>query len=112
MNLRHLEILRAVVEGGTATAAAQRVRLTQSAVSRSIAALEQEIGFRLFDRIKQRLVLTKEGGAFFQETERLLSGLDELQNVAGEIRDRTFARLRLVAMPAIAHGLLPVALAR
>src|SRR5262249_12863352 len=42
----------------------------------------------------------------------LLSGLDELQNVAGEIRDKTFARLRLVAMPAIAHGLLPGALAR
>jgi DNA-binding transcriptional LysR family regulator len=112
MNLRHLEVLRAVVETGTATAAAQRVLLTQSAVSRSIAVLEQEIGFRLFDRVKQRLVLTEEGTAFFGETERLLSGLDELQNIATEIREKRFARLRIVAMPAIAHGLLPEALAR
>jgi DNA-binding transcriptional LysR family regulator len=112
MNLRHLQVLRAIVEGGTATAAAQRVLLTQSAVSRSIATLELEVGFRLFDRIKQRLVLTEEGAAFVQEAERLLSGLDELHNVAREIREKRFARLRLVAMPAIAHGLLPEALAR
>jgi DNA-binding transcriptional LysR family regulator len=112
MNLRHLQVLRAIVEAGTATAAAQRVLLTQSAVSRSIAALELEVGFRLFDRIKQRLVLTEEGATFVQEAERLLSGLDELRSVAREIREKRFARLRLVAMPAIAHGLLPEALAR
>jgi DNA-binding transcriptional LysR family regulator len=112
MNLRHLEVLRAVVETGTATGAAQRVRLTQSAVSRAISVLEQEIGFRLFDRVRQRLILSEEGMAFFHETERLLSGLDELQGVAREIREKRFARMRIIAMPAMAYGLLPDALAR
>jgi DNA-binding transcriptional LysR family regulator len=112
MNLRHLEVLKAVVETGTATGAAQRVLLTQSAVSRAISGLEQEIGFRLFDRVKKRLILSAEGLAFFQETERLLSGLDELQSAAREIREKRFARTRIIAMPAIAYGLLPDALAR
>jgi len=112
MNLRHLDVLRAVVQSGTATGAANRVYLTQSAVSRAIAGLEQQLGFRIFDRIKQRLVLTEQGTAFFQEAERLLSGLDELQNVAREIREKRIARLRIVAMPALAYGVLPGALAR
>src|SRR5262249_18468446 len=112
MNLRHLDVLRAVVQSGTATGAANRVYLTQSAVSRAISGLEPELGFRIFDRIKQRLVLTEQGMAFFQEAERLLSGLDELQNVARDIRENRIARLRIVAMPALAHGVLPDALAR
>jgi DNA-binding transcriptional LysR family regulator len=112
INLRHLDVLRAVVQTGTATGAAHRVYLTQSAVSRAIAGLEHQLGFRIFDRIKQRLVLTEQGTAFFQEAERLLSGLDELHNVARDIREKRIARLRIVAMPALAHGVLPIALAR
>ncbi|HEY1342619.1 MAG TPA: LysR substrate-binding domain-containing protein [Bryobacteraceae bacterium] len=112
MNLRQLEVLRALVESGTTTGAAQRVRLTQSAVSRSLAGLEAELGFRIFDRVKHRLVLSEEGTAFFQEAERLLSGLDELQNFAREIREERWARLRIVAMPTVAYGLLPEALTR
>src|SRR5262249_28048746 len=68
--------------------------------------------FRIFERIKQRLILTEEGTAFFQEAERLLSGLDELQNVARDIREKRIARLRIIAMPALAHGVLPIVLAR
>src|SRR5262249_32311223 len=112
MNLRHLDVLRAVVQSGTATGAANRVYLTQSAVSRAISGLEQQLGFRIFDRIKQRLVLTEQGAGLFQEAESLVGGLDELHNIARDISGNRGARLRSVAMPALAHGVLPAALAR
>ena len=55
--------------------------------------------------------MSAEGMAFFRETERLLANADELHDAARDIRDGRLSRLRIVAMPAMAHGLLPEALA-
>jgi DNA-binding transcriptional LysR family regulator len=111
MDIKELRAFRSVVEAGTVTRAAVRLRLTQPAVSRILSALEAELGFKLFDRSKNRLLLTPEGTAFFRETERLLATAEELQDAARDIRDGRLSRLRIVAMPALAHGLLPEALA-
>lgn len=111
MDLKELHAFRAVVEAGTVTRAATRLRLTQPAVSRILAGLEAELRFKLFERSKQRLILSPEGAAFFRETERLLANAEELQDAARNIRDGRLSRIRIVAMPALAHGLLPEALA-
>ena len=111
MNLRHLSAFRAVMMCGTVTEAASRLLLTQSAVSRLLSALENEIGFKLFTRYGGRLVPTPEGHAFFTETERILVGIDEIAAIAGDIRAHRSARLRLAVIPLLAHGLLPKAIA-
>jgi len=96
---------------GSVTEAAERLRLTQSAVSRHLSTLEGEIGFDLFARHGGRLVPTPEGHAFFEQAERVLIGVDEIASIARDIRTYRSARLRLAAIPLLAHGLLPRALA-
>lgn len=109
MRLRHLQALRAVMETGSATEAAERLHRTQPQVSRLIAALEEELGFKLFLRDRRRFTRTREGQLFYEQTKRILSGLDDVNRIADEIRSNRHARLRLIAQPYLAQALLPAA---
>ncbi|WP_445394963.1 LysR family transcriptional regulator [Streptomyces sp. LE64] len=64
LEIRHLRCFLAVAEEGSFTRAAIRLRLTQPAVSRTLAALEGALGVRLVDRSTHHLALTPEGHAF------------------------------------------------
>ncbi|MEV5607961.1 LysR family transcriptional regulator [Streptomyces sp. NPDC052225] len=64
LELRHLRCFLAVADEGNVTRAAARLRLTQPAVSRTLAALEDTLGVRLVDRSTHHLELTPEGHAF------------------------------------------------
>ena len=61
MNFRHLRAFAAIVDAGGFARAAERVHLSQPALSRQIHALEDELGVPLFDRIGRRVQLTSEG---------------------------------------------------
>ena len=61
---------------GSATRASQALGLTQSAVSRSLATLEDRLGVRLFHRMRQRLTLSDAGRALLPDAERILTDLD------------------------------------
>lgn len=71
-----LQAFCASARTGSATRAASELNLTQSAVSRALGTLEDRLGVRLFDRIKQRLVLSEAGHAFRREAERILADLN------------------------------------
>ena len=71
-----LEAFCACARVGTTTGAARELGLTQSAVSRSIAALEDRLGVALFTRARQRLALSDAGRSFRGEAEALLARLD------------------------------------
>jgi len=107
MKLRQLEALRAVVASGTTTQAAELLGLTQSAVSRLITQLETELGLNIFDRIHGRLQITPEGRHFYDVVKKLLSGIDQITATARDIRTLKSGALRIIAMPALAYGLLP-----
>ncbi|MEV1020381.1 LysR family transcriptional regulator [Streptomyces sp. NPDC050264] len=64
IELRHLRCFLAIAEEGNVTRAAARLRLTQPAVSRTLAALETALGVRLVDRSTHHVALTPEGHAF------------------------------------------------
>jgi DNA-binding transcriptional LysR family regulator len=112
MKIRRLEALRAVIELGSITEAAHNMNLTQPGVSRLIASLEAEIGFRLFNRTRGRLQITEQGETFFQEVEPLLMGIDQIPSIASEIRQHRHSRLHLVTLNSQAHSLVPLALKR
>ncbi len=94
MNLRQLEHLIALAELGSFTRAAERLHLTQSALSRSIQTLEEELGAPLFDRIGKRSELTPLGQAVLARARRIALETTEIQRSAellghgeeGEIR--------------------------
>ncbi|MER7625531.1 LysR family transcriptional regulator [Streptomyces sp. NPDC126503] len=64
IELRHLRCFLAIAEESSLTRAAARLHLTQPAVSRTLAALEQHLGARLVDRSTHHLALTADGHAF------------------------------------------------
>jgi LysR family nitrogen assimilation transcriptional regulator len=67
MTLRQLEVFSAIVETGRFTAAARKLYLAQPSVSQQIHALEEELGDRLFVRLKNRRVELTEAGKIFKE---------------------------------------------
>lgn len=111
MRVRYLQALRAVIDTGSVTEGAKRLSLTQPQVSRLLGALERELGFDLFLRQGRRIVPTLEGAQFYEETKRILSGFDEINRIAGDIRTRQDAWLRIVAQPYLAQSILPRAIA-
>ena len=94
-----LENFLAVVEGGSARAAAQRLSVTESAVSASLAALRREVGVVLFERHGRGLALTEAGRVFAGYARRILGLIDEGVAAArqGERADRGLVRLGTVA---------------
>src|ERR1700749_4912867 len=73
MDLRRARTFVTVAELGTVSKAAQQLHIAQPALSRQIGDLEREVGFKLFDRIGRRLVLTSEGEQFLGDCRGLLN---------------------------------------
>ncbi|MCS6817099.1 MAG: LysR family transcriptional regulator [Blastocatellia bacterium] len=76
MELRHLRTFRAVAETGSFTLAGRRVNLSQAAVSLHIKALEEELGMKLFARVRKRATLTPAGRALLKHAQAILSACD------------------------------------
>ncbi|WP_205797979.1 LysR family transcriptional regulator [Burkholderia sp. Ac-20353] len=74
--LKGIEVFVAIAEAGSFTAAAERLHLTTSAVSKSIARLEARLGARLFERTTRRLALTSAGEAFHRTCTRIMADLE------------------------------------
>ncbi|MFF5257985.1 LysR family transcriptional regulator [Actinomadura viridis] len=110
MELQQLRYVVAVAETRNFTRAAERCRVVQSALSHQIAALERELGARLFERTSRRVRLTSAGEAFLPAARECLEAADraraEIAAATGEIR----GRLAIGAIPTVAAVDLPLAL--
>jgi len=85
-----LQAFVAVVESGSFTAAADRLDLAKSAISRRVAALEERLGVQLLRRTTRVINLTESGKSFYEHSARILADLDEaeaaVQQAHGELR--------------------------
>jgi DNA-binding transcriptional LysR family regulator len=92
MEIRQLRAFSAIAEMGTFTAGAQRVHITQAAISMQIRQLEIELGTPLFVRAPRRVLLTEAGEALLERTRRILREHDaavaEIAELAGAERGR------------------------
>lgn len=93
--LKGLEVFVAVAEAGSFTAAADRLHLSASAVSKSIARLEARLGARLFERTTRRLALTSAGEAFHRTCTRLLADLEAAETGLAAEHTAPAGRLRV-----------------
>ena len=71
MDLRQLEIIRAIAETGSFTAAGQKLHVSQSAISRQILLLEDELKEPVFLRVGRRIRITAAGEALLQLSHRV-----------------------------------------
>ena len=95
MNLRHLEHWLALAETGSFSRAAEKLHITQSALSRSIQALEEELGGPLVDRIGKRNELTPLGHAVLERARRIVHEAAELKLGAAALQQGGMGTLRL-----------------
>ena len=95
MNLRQLEHLMALAEEGSFSRAAERMHLTQSALSRSLQGLEDELGARLVDRTGRRSTLTPLGEAVLARARRIVLEAGEIQRSAELLRQGEAGTIRV-----------------
>lgn len=85
----------ASVEGGSFAAAAERLHVTGSAISKSVSRLEARLGSTLLERTTRRLKLTDAGHAYYQTCIRIMEELAEAESVLAAQRSIPSGRLRL-----------------
>jgi Bacterial regulatory helix-turn-helix protein, lysR family/LysR substrate binding domain len=106
MHLRHIEAMIALVQTGTVGRAAQRLRISQPAVSKILKNIEHETGLKLFERAMGKLSLTEEAMLLYDEMERVYDGIMRLGRFAEEIRTLRYGTLRIGVMPALSVGFI------
>src|SRR5215470_19209786 len=92
-----MEAFAAVVETGSFSAAAQKLRSSKSLVSRQIAALEAELGARLFHRTTRSLTLTEEGRGYHAQLVRILGDIAEANAAVTNLQAAPRGKLRINA---------------
>lgn len=111
MNLRQIEVFRAVMNTGTITDAARLLHVSQPGVSRLVRHLELRLAVDLFQRHRGRLVPTPEARILHEEIERAYRGVQHVQDVAQQLRFGIQGTLRVVSSANTALQLVPQAVA-
>jgi DNA-binding transcriptional LysR family regulator len=111
MEIGQLRALQAIAETGTFTAAAERVHVSQAAISMRIRQLEQEIGLPLFTRASHQCLLTHAGEVLLERAQRILREHDAAREEMAELAGATRGRLRLgTSSTTFSSGPLPALL--
>ena len=108
-SLDELQAFVAVVEAGSITAASERLALTVSATSRTLARLEEKLQTSLLRRTTRRLELTEEGAELLPQARDILAAVDAAEEQMAARRMRPAGRLRVdAATPFMLHVLVPM----
>ena len=111
MDLRQLEIIRAIADTGSFTAAGEKLHVSQSAISRQILLLEEELGEPVFHRIGRRIRITPAGESLLQLSNRVFQDLAETVSAISDKRESLSGTMRLVGGMTVCLYVFPVLLA-
>lgn len=112
LNLRQMEVFRAVMMTGGVRAAAELLHVSQPAVSKVLAHAARQSGLVLFERVRGRLVATPEAQQLYAEIEALWRGVEKVRDVARDLAHPRSGSLRLAVTASLAPALVPAAVAR
>ena len=111
MDLRQLEIIRAIADAGSFTAAGEKLRVSQSAISRQILLLEEELGEAVFHRIGRRVRITPAGTSLLQLSHRVFQDLQETVTGISDTRESLRGTMRLIGGMTVCLYVFPALLA-
>ena len=111
INLRQLEVLRAVMRCRTTIGAAEELGMSQPAVSNAIKLAETKLGIALFDRVSNRLVPTADAQILMADAEPLFVVHEAVQRKAWDLRTGRAGVLRIHATAELSQYLVPSVLA-
>jgi len=111
MRLRQIEVFHAIYTTGSMTNAAAMLSVSQPSISKVLAHAEQQLGYRLFDRVKGKLFPTPEAHQLFMHVKAVYKDVDRLRHVAANIKAAGAGRIRVAGTPAFGLEVLPRAVA-
>lgn len=112
MDIAALQAFAAVAEHASFSEAAERLHLTQPAVSKRVRLLEDDLGVNLFDRIGRKVSLTEAGRALLPRARRLLNDAREMRRAVADLSGDVGGRLVMGTSHHIGLHRLPVPLRR
>src|SRR5262245_442222 len=112
MTLHQLRIFLAVAQSATLTRASKQLGLAQPSLSKQLAALEESLDARLFDRTHNRMVLTDAGHLLLRHAQSVLKEIDEAEAGLRAFSAGKRAVIRIAGINSVIKALLPDALAR
>ena len=111
LNLRQIEVFRAVMITGSINGAAQLLVISQPAVSRMLSHTEARIGFQLFERVKGRLYPSPEARRLFHDVEAVYRNVQRVNATLQDLVQQRQGVLRITSSPSLGHQLVPDAIA-
>lgn len=110
LNLRQIEVFRAIMITGSINGAAQLLFVSQPAVSRMLSHTEARIGFRLFERVKGRLYPSPEARSLFNDVESVYRDIQRVNTTLHNLVQQRQGVLRIASSPSLGHQLVPDAI--
>jgi len=110
MRLRHIEVFHAIYSTGSITNAAKFLNVSQPSVSKVLAHAEIQLGFKLFDRVKGRLIATSEADLLFVEADRIYQQIGTINDMAENIQNNDMGEVSVAISPALGFDIMPSAI--
>jgi LysR family transcriptional regulator for metE and metH len=95
MEIRHLRLIKAIVEEGSITKAIDKLHLTQSALSHQLKEAEYQLGTKIFLRTNKKLILTKAGEKLYEVANEILDKLSETELQIKQMVFGEFGEIRI-----------------
>ncbi len=112
MNFRQMEVFHAIMMTGSVTSAARSLNITQPAATKILRHCEDQLKFRLFHRVKGRLVPTDDALAILPDVERAFQEMRAVHQGLDDVRNARRGSLSVVAIPTLGQVALPRAIAQ
>lgn len=110
MRLRHLEIFYAVMTTGSLSRAASTLNISQPAASKALKLAEHRLGFLLFQRVRGKLLPSREALILFEKAQDIYRDLDHLRQLADNLHRDPSAKISFGCLPSLGLGLIPEAI--
>lgn len=107
MKLRHLEIFYAVMTCGSLSRAAESLNISQPAASKALKNAELKLGFKLFQRVRGKLLPSSEALTLFEKAQSIYQDLDNLRLLADNLARDPRAKITLGCVPSLGLSLVP-----
>jgi DNA-binding transcriptional LysR family regulator len=111
MRLRHIEVFHAIYTSGSINAAARALNVSQPSLSKTLQHAEDQLGFKLFKRVRGRLIPTEEAHVVFRESSEVYAKIETLQQACRSLRNGDAGHIRLAVLPVAGLGVAPAAIA-
>lgn len=112
MRLRQIEVFHAVYNTGSVSGAARLLSVSQPSVSKVLSHAEMQLGFKLFFRIKGKLVPTFEAHSLIEDARKVYQLVSTIKKKSENLKEHTHGHIRVVCMPSLGLYLLPMAIAK